>query len=586
MALGGLVLIAILIALLVDRTFFQGSSSPTGTGSGVAATQARSLPPFTGVELAGDNNVVVQVGAGQSVIVHADSNLLGRVTTRVRAGRLVIGTTPGNLSAKTPMFVAVSLPSLDRLTLQGDGNIAVSGIKSQKLTVGLPGSGNIEATGTTTKLDVTISGEGTALLRQLIARDAKTDSQRRRHHHDHRDAQSQREAPGTGTVLVRRQPVARHPDDHRDRDDQPRISTRACSVGPRGRAMRCHDAKHMREAPQSRLVLIAGGGVAALEAVLALEDLAGARVRMELLTPADEFVFRPLMVGEPFDRTEARSVPLRDLLAGRPVRHVRDGLAAVDAAAGRVHTTSGTDRDYDALVVATRRPQRRVGAWRADVRRSGLRQRLPESAGGPRVGARRRVVRARPRSRLGGPVYELALLTAAHLSERGTFAGRRRSSRRSECRSPRSASRPAATSPICWSAVASRLRTGVEPREATDGVLLLTNGDAVPADRVVALPRPQGPRIAGLRAGPEGFVPVHEYGRVRGLEHVYAAGDVDRLSAEAGRACEPAGGCRRRRDRGLGRRAGAAGAVRAAVARAAADRRSSRVPARGERGLG
>ena len=37
----------------------------------------------------------------------------------------------------------------------------------------LPGSGNVYATGITTKLDVTISGEGTALLRQLIARDAR-----------------------------------------------------------------------------------------------------------------------------------------------------------------------------------------------------------------------------------------------------------------------------------------------------------------------------------------------------------------------------------------------------------------------------
>ena len=36
----------------------------------------------------------------------------------------------------------------------------------------LPGSGNIDVGGTTTKLVVTISGEGTAQLRQLIARDA------------------------------------------------------------------------------------------------------------------------------------------------------------------------------------------------------------------------------------------------------------------------------------------------------------------------------------------------------------------------------------------------------------------------------
>jgi hypothetical protein len=65
------------------------------------------------------------------------------------------------------------MPSLDRLRLQVDGNISVTGINSRKLTVALPGTGSIDATGTTTKLDATISGEGTALLRQLIARDAK-----------------------------------------------------------------------------------------------------------------------------------------------------------------------------------------------------------------------------------------------------------------------------------------------------------------------------------------------------------------------------------------------------------------------------
>lgn len=167
-----LLLAAILIALLVDRIFYS-SSSPAGTGSGVAATQPRSLPPFTGVDLAGGNNVIVHVGASQSVIVHADSNLLGRVTTRVRSGRLVIGTTPGNLNAKTPMVVAVSVPSVDALTLQGDGNITVTGINSRRVTVVLPGSGVIHAIGTTTRLEVTLSGEGTVLLGQLIARDVK-----------------------------------------------------------------------------------------------------------------------------------------------------------------------------------------------------------------------------------------------------------------------------------------------------------------------------------------------------------------------------------------------------------------------------
>ena len=171
-AIAALLIAAILLALLVDR-IFSGSSSPAGTGSGVAATQARSVPSFTGVDLAGENNVIVHVGASQSIIVHADSNLLGRVTTQVRSGNLVIGTTPGNLNAKTQMSVAVSLPSLDALTLNGDGNITVTGINGRSLTVALPGSGTIRAAGTTARLEVTVGGEGTALLSQLIARDAK-----------------------------------------------------------------------------------------------------------------------------------------------------------------------------------------------------------------------------------------------------------------------------------------------------------------------------------------------------------------------------------------------------------------------------
>ena len=173
MAFGALLLTAILFALLVDRIFFHDTRSPAGTGSGDAATQTRALPPFTGLDLAGDNNVVVEVGGQQSVVVHADGNLLRRVTARVRSGRLVIGTTPGNLAAKSPMFVTVTVPSLDAVRLQGAGNIAVTGIHSRALTVALPGSGNIDVTGTTTKLHVTISGEGTAMLRGLVARDAK-----------------------------------------------------------------------------------------------------------------------------------------------------------------------------------------------------------------------------------------------------------------------------------------------------------------------------------------------------------------------------------------------------------------------------
>ena len=132
----------------------------------------RSLAPFSRVDLEGDHNVVVRVGARRSVVVHADRNLLGRVTTRVRSGRLVIGTTPGSFSTSSPMFVEVRLPSLDGVTLRGNGNIAVSGIDSRRLAVALPGAATSPRAGPPTKLDVALGGEGPSRLHQLVARDA------------------------------------------------------------------------------------------------------------------------------------------------------------------------------------------------------------------------------------------------------------------------------------------------------------------------------------------------------------------------------------------------------------------------------
>ena len=50
-------------------------------------------------------------------------------------------------------------------------------------------------------------------------------------------------------------------------------------------------------------VVIAGGGVAAVELALALADLAGDRVRLTLVAPDPDFELRPLRTAEPFAPT-------------------------------------------------------------------------------------------------------------------------------------------------------------------------------------------------------------------------------------------------------------------------------------------
>ncbi len=215
------VTIAVVAIVLVVRHDGTQSSSVSGTtqGSGVAAVQPRHVASFTGVELAGTNLVTVKVGGQRSVVVRADDNLLRQVTTQVSASTLVIGD-KGSFSAKSPMSVEVTVPSLDRLVLSGTGNVAVAGIQTQQLKVVLSGDGTVQAAGTATHL---------AVVSPRLRRDPARRPGR---------ARRWRGAPGVGSARryrgrqprrcgarqrrdrVLRQPEARHPERERQRVDR------------------------------------------------------------------------------------------------------------------------------------------------------------------------------------------------------------------------------------------------------------------------------------------------------------------------------------------------------------------------------
>jgi sulfide:quinone oxidoreductase len=52
-----------------------------------------------------------------------------------------------------------------------------------------------------------------------------------------------------------------------------------------------------------RRVLIAGGGIAGMEALLALADLAGDRLELTMVSADPDFRYRPMAVDEPFSLT-------------------------------------------------------------------------------------------------------------------------------------------------------------------------------------------------------------------------------------------------------------------------------------------
>jgi hypothetical protein len=69
--------------------------------------------------------------------------------------------------------VDVSVPSLTAVKLSGSGEISITRIEARQLIVTLSGRGVLAASGTATRLDVTVGGSGLAQLSNLIARDVR-----------------------------------------------------------------------------------------------------------------------------------------------------------------------------------------------------------------------------------------------------------------------------------------------------------------------------------------------------------------------------------------------------------------------------
>jgi sulfide:quinone oxidoreductase len=290
----------------------------------------------------------------------------------------------------------------------------------------------------------------------------------------------------------------------------------------------------MEEKSKAR-VLIAGGGVAALEAALALRALAEDLVSVELLAPEPHFWYRPLAVAEPFELGQVRHFELGALAAEAGATFTPGELVSVDSARHLAYTSPGDAIPYSALLVACGAvPKPAIdGAitFRGPVDTERIERLLAEIE----AGKARRIVFAVPVGAVWSlPAYELALMTAAWVSRRqisGVEVGLVTPEEKPLRLFGREAS-DAVRDLLDERGIA--LHTGVYPAEARDGELLLVADGIVVADRVVALPRLQGPRIGGLPQTFEGFVSVDEHGRVIGLDDVYAAGDITSFHVKQG----------------------------------------------------
>jgi sulfide:quinone oxidoreductase len=273
-------------------------------------------------------------------------------------------------------------------------------------------------------------------------------------------------------------------------------------------------------------VLIAGGGVAALETMMALRALAGDRVAITLLAPERDFRYRPMAVVEPFAIAHARRLELAAIVADFDTELTIGALATVDPAERCVVTHGGERVSYDALVVAcgTRMHPAFDGALTIDDRNlggtlRGLVQDVEE-------GYTSEIAFVAPAQAFWPlPLYELALLTAQRAYDMNVAVDI-------------SIVSPEGAPLALFGAGISRALTsllhsagitfhGSSFADFAHGELTLRpSGMRLRPGRVVALPLLEGPRIAGLPSDSHGFIPVTDLGEVRGRDGVYAAGDA------------------------------------------------------------
>ena len=130
------------------------------------------------------------------------------------------------------------------------------------------------------------------------------------------------------------------------------MSTEVASTSLTGSRERGNDAE-MTEATGKPRVVIAGGGVAGIETLLALRDLAGDRVEIEIIAPEREFTYRPLSVASPFDLGDPPRFALAEIADDLRATLRDDAVVALRPATRVALTQIGASVPYDALVVAS-----------------------------------------------------------------------------------------------------------------------------------------------------------------------------------------------------------------------------------------
>jgi sulfide:quinone oxidoreductase len=270
-----------------------------------------------------------------------------------------------------------------------------------------------------------------------------------------------------------------------------------------------------------RKVVIAGGGVAALESAIMLRTLAPEAVAVTLACPETTFRWRAERIAESYGADPASSHSLPGICAGLGAEFVHDSLSAVRRETREVVMRSGAELEYDELLLA-------VGAHPYPAFESGVTYHRPADAGGfdevlddlddGFIESMAFVVP--PGVSWPLPAYELALAAAARRPELSVTLVTPEPG-------PLAMFGARASETVGQVLATGRVAFVSEPApQVESGVALRAGGKWLTADRVVSLPLLAGPRIPGVPCDENGYTLIGEHHAVPGCDdRIFAVGD-------------------------------------------------------------
>ena len=287
--------------------------------------------------------------------------------------------------------------------------------------------------------------------------------------------------------------------------------------------------------PEKFRVLIAGGGVAAIETALALQHLAADRVRVTMLAPNEEFVYRPMTVAEPFSFAGASRYSLARIARDADAELLPGTLDCVDHGRRLAHTGDGQALPYDALVLAlgARISPRYRHAVTIDDRT--MEETLRGVIQDVELGYIESIAFVAPgRMAWPLPLYELALMTAGRAYDMNVELPVTVVTPED---SPLAIFGEEASRNVAELLEKSRIETitSAYAEVPEQGEIVIHPGDRhLHASRIVALPQLYGPPAHGFPLSHEGFIRVDRFGRVPTCGPLFAAGDATDFAVKQG----------------------------------------------------